>query len=443
MKIAKKSYINILFMPQRIRIQNFVALMLVFLIAAAPFAVVFASPKTDIDEDIVRKNQQIEELERQIASLSQELLQKRTTALSVQEEVARLDAEIRKNDLEIKSLSLAVERLNLQIKKNQEQIQETDGKIDRTRVSLAIALRVLDKTEKITPVELLVSKPSLSSFFNDLYDFYFLQSSVKRKALELKDAKQILEQIQTGLEEALQERQQLKALEELAKTQAARKKNDQKTYLNKIKKDESSIQGKIKKTEIDLSRLREQITYLMRAGISVEDALRYGQLAAIALGIRPAFLIAVLEIESRLGQNVGTGNWKKDMHPRDHEAFLAITSKLNLDPDKTPVSKKPSYGWGGAMGPAQFLPNTWLAYEAEVARITGHNPPSPWNIEDAFTAAAIKLSRQGATSKTRAGEIAATKAYISGSSSCSKSICNYYANAVLNKAEEIEQELGS
>lgn len=93
------------------------------------------------------------------------------------------------------------------------------------------------------------------------------------------------------------------------------------------------------------------------------------------------------------------------------------------------------------MGPAQFLPNTWMAYEAEVARLTGRSPADPWNIEDAFTAAALKLSRQGAASKTREGESKAARAYIGGSPNCSRSICNYYANLVLEKAEEIEQEL--
>ncbi len=94
------------------------------------------------------------------------------------------------------------------------------------------------------------------------------------------------------------------------------------------------------------------------------------------------------------------------------------------------------------MGPAQFLPNTWLAYEAEVARLTGRAPAGPWSIEDAFTAAALKLSRGGASSKTREGEVRASKAYISGSGNCSKSICNRYSNLIQSKADDIEQELG-
>ena len=39
--------------------------------------------------------------------------------------------------------------------------------------------------------------------------------------------------------------------------------------------------------------------------MSAEDAVKYGQLAAIGAGIRPAFLLAELEQESALGSNVG------------------------------------------------------------------------------------------------------------------------------------------
>ncbi len=93
------------------------------------------------------------------------------------------------------------------------------------------------------------------------------------------------------------------------------------------------------------------------------------------------------------------------------------------------------------MGPAQFIPSTWLSYAADVKRLTGHATANPWNTIDAFTAAAIKLARGGASSMTRAGEIGAAKAYIGGSSTCSQAICISYSNTILQKAAIIEQNL--
>lgn len=418
-------------------------LYLAIIIALCPFFSILASTQEDVSAEIERRNQQIAELQVQIDKLNNDLGQKKDTANTVQSEINRLTSEIKKSELEIKSLSVAIGSLSLQIKQTEEKIAETSVKMEKTKNDLSATLGKLNNSEQLTPLELIVSKPKLSTVFTDLYDLYFLQASIKGRVSDLKEDKKTLEESEEELSNALKDREGLKTLEELTRQRSAAQTAKQKQVLSQVKKEQTKIADKIKMTQLDLSRIKDEITYLIKAGISVEDAVRYGQLAAIRLGIRPAFLIAILEVESRLGLNVGKGTWKKDMHPRDHGAFAAICSKLNLDPDKTPVSRKPSYGWGGAMGPAQFLPTTWLAYESEVARLTGHKPPSPWNIEDAFTAAAIKLAGQGAAKKTRAGEIGAAKAYIGGSPSCSKAICNSYANAVLDKAEELEQQLGS
>ena len=132
--------------------------------------------------------------------------------------------------------------------------------------------------------------------------------------------------------------------------------------------------------------------------------------------------------------------YNKGIHPtRDLPLFLKITEELGRDPFQTPVSCGSS--WGGAMGPAQFIPSTWMGYRETVTRLTGHSPANPWNIEDAFVAAASKLARDGADSKTRAGEIAASKRYYCGSATSTKSGCVNYANSVQRLAKEIEANL--
>ena len=117
--------------------------------------------------------------------------------------------------------------------------------------------------------------------------------------------------------------------------------------------------------------------------------------------VRFSFLLAVLTVESDLGKNVGTGNWRDSLSHSDcfkqREAFAKITSKLNLNPDRMPVSKRTWYGsCGGVMGPAQIMPTTWLLYEQELYRISTNRIPNPWDIRDAIFAAAIILRDNGA-----------------------------------------------
>jgi len=126
----------------------------------------------------------------------------------------------------------------------------------------------------------------------------------------------------------------------------------------------------------------------------------------------------------------------------DISLFLALTAQLGINPETITVSCANSDGaYGGAMGPAQFLPSVWLAYADQVSNLTGHRPADPWDIEDAFVAAAAKLSRDGASSQTRAGEIAASKRYYCGNANSTSSACVNYANSVQRLAAAIEKDL--
>lgn len=77
------------------------------------------------------------------------------------------------------------------------------------------------------------------------------------------------------------------------------------------------------------------------------------------------------------------------------ETFKGITKELGLDYQKQKVSCNPKgyTGTGGAMGVAQFMPDTWNAYKAQVSTITGNHPASPWDLGDGVMAMALKLGR--------------------------------------------------
>ena len=400
-----------------------------------------AETPQEIQSLIDERQKQINDIEAQIADYWKAVDEKKGQGATVQNEIDTLKTKIQKSELEIRGLQLAAEQSNYKLKQTQSKIGTVSGEIGAMRGRLVGTLIVLRQQEEIPPLIRFVEADKLSDMFMALGSLAQLNGSLQGMLEELKGKKTELETVYQSIEEEKIAQDRLRRIEESQKEIAARQKTQRAQVLSKIEKEQKKILSTIVTRKADLDKIKAQITYLAQAGVSAEEAVRFGQLAAIRTGIRTSFLIAVLEVESRLGINVGKGNWKDDMHPRDRDAFLAITGKLGLDPDTTKVSRKPAYGWGGAMGPAQFLPNTWLAYEAEVGRLTGHNPPNPWSIEDAFTAAALKLSRGGASSKTREGEVRASKAYISGSGNCTKSICNSYSNLIQNKADEIEQEL--
>ncbi|MBI2637790.1 MAG: lytic murein transglycosylase, partial [Candidatus Sungbacteria bacterium] len=275
---------------------------------------------------------------------------------------------------------------------------------------------------------------------------------------ELKIQKDDLVEFQSSQED-------LKALQEVEKKFLNQKKKERDEILALTKGKEAIFQQILAKKKKSIAELRTQLFYLEKTGVSAENALKYANIAAERTGIRPAFLLAILEVETgkqfedgviSVGTNLGTGNWKRDMYDcyinlgrrsaaeAQKKAFFEITSGLGFDPDQMPVSRAPRYGCGGAMGPAQFIPTTWLLYAKKVTSLTGHEPPNPWNIEDAFTASASFLADGGATSKTQAGEMRAARIYISGKATCSTTTtagraCNYYANRVFSLSQDIDR----
>ncbi len=414
-------------------------------------AVFFAS--ASVQDEINARNKQIEEIQNQINEYQRQIEENSGKARTLAGEVAKLNDQIKKVQLEIRSLGIAVDQTNLEIGDTQNQIGAAQNKLELHKIALAKYVRLLYQTDRENLTQVLFKNARLSDFFTNLKNIEDTQSNLKTTITSIKELKTNLEQKESDLEDKKSELETLKSLQQSEKKNLDQVKKDKDNLLKETKGQEARFQQLVKKSQEDIGRIREQVFYLMQNGVTVEEAIKFGQLAAIRVGVRPAFLIAILEVESGLGRNVGTGNWLEDMYncylrlkkpdraEAEKAAFLEIIGKLNLNPDTVKVSREPNYGCGGALGPAQFLPTTWLAYEDAVADLTNHRPPNPWNIEDAFMASAAKLGKAGATNKTRVSETAAAKAYLSGKSSCSSRICNYYANAVLNKAAIIEQNL--
>jgi hypothetical protein len=162
-----------------------------------------------------------------------------------------------------------------------------------------------------------------------------------------------------------------------------------------------------------------------------------------------AFLLALITQETNLGGNVGTcylGNTStgsgvnartgasvaKVMSPtRDVPPFLSIVNSLGGDPYKTVVSCPQAIGWGGAMGPAQFIASTWVLFQDRIASAMGIPNPSPWEPQTAFMAAGLFLSDLGGGSSSYSAQKNAACKYYSGRACGYVSGATSYANSVL------------
>lgn len=410
---------------------------------------------------------QIDALEREVAEVDGKLQETRQKALTLDREVSIFNSEIQKRQLELRRIDLAVRQAAIDIGNKSSAIDQAVADMDANRALLAKNLRMLYAYDRENLLAIVAKNAALSDFFLAVHSLRLLQADIGGMVEELKETKMNLEIERADLEEFREAQQSLRSLREIERRGIEAKRVEKDRLLKETRGKESIFQNTLKAKRENLAELKTQLFYLERTGVTAEDALHFAKLAAERTGVRPAFLLAVLEIETgkqfedgvvTAGTYLGTGNWRNDMYgcyvrlgkrsaaESQKNAFFSITEKLNLDPDQMPVSRRPSYGCGGAMGPAQFIPTTWLLFEKKVAELTGHNPPNPWNIEDAFTAAAIFLADAGASTQTRDGEIRAARTYISGKASCPKSgqarsACLWYGNRVVALAGDIDRAI--
>lgn len=384
---------------------------------------------------------------------------------SLQSRIGRLEADIRRSSLTVKDLQIRLQH-------TQESIEVAQRQITDYRSALIEILQLAYEQSRRSPVEIILSGQPLSDIFGDLA----VMDNLNMRAEELLQEAIDLEIYLVGQREKMAEEKE--SIETEIYVQAVQKENLQSTkqekdvlltrtrgeeavyqqQLAEIKEQAQEVVGELK------SRLFRMIDSAQE--ITEYEAVKLALAVADVTGISPSFLLAIIEQESALGRNVG-GCYLKDpkdgsgvfiksgnsaqrvMNPRARSwernpnttDFIAITEQLGLDWRQAPVSCWiPAYrsgvpwGWGGAMGPAQFIPSTWLIYSYRVEQTLGVAVADPWQPQHAFLAAALYLRDEGADGTTRGHLNAASRYY-------GVDIGSAYARSVIDRATKWEQRI--
>ena len=255
--------------------------------------------------------------------------------------------------------------------------------------------------------EVVLGEYDFSGALDEASNVTNLSSRVKTILDEVQGLKGQTEEERANLEAMKKENERV--LAEKAKQQQILA-GDQAETAADLKEQEATIAELQKK----MNKLKSDLSSLLGGSISTNDVMEAAAIASKATGVRKAFILGELTQESGLGRFTGGCLYKNTrVKPADKTAFTSIMKELGYDVNKKKISCSPGFGYGGAMGIAQFMPTTWLGYKAKIASMTGHNPPDPWSVVDGVVGMAIKLAAGGATSKS--GEFIASKRYYCGS----------------------------
>ncbi|MDO8467255.1 MAG: lytic murein transglycosylase [bacterium] len=342
-----------------------------------------------------------EALERQLIELENQIAQHEATVnvykkqgKTLQGEVSSLNSKIAKLNLQIKAITLNLSKLDKDITVNKGQITEAEDKLETNKGALANLIRRLNEEENLGLMEVVLRNPRLSDFFGNLNSILVVKDTLSITVGKVAKLREDLLDKKEALANKRSDAAALKAYQDSQKASIAKTKKDKDALLKETKGQESKYQEILKETRKTAAQIRSRIFEFLGGGeMSFDEAYQFAKFAEQATGVRAAFILAILDRESALGQNVGKCGYKTAMHPtRDTPLFLALTASLSINPDTITVSCANSDGaYGGAMGPSQFIPSTWNIYKDRIAEVTGHNPASPWNNGDAFVGTALYM----------------------------------------------------
>jgi peptidoglycan hydrolase CwlO-like protein len=403
--------------------------------------------------DKARLEAELSNLEKEIAAKQKELDGQKGKSVSLSRDISILTAQIEKSKAEIKAKNLTIKKLGGEINTKSKKIEALSTKIEKEKESLAQLIRKEKQIEDMSIISLILSQDNISDAYGDIEAFSAIKKGIQDSVSEIRGIKVLTESERKDLEIKKNKETDTKFELESAKAKVEMTEAEKKNLLTISKGKESEYQKVLAEKAKRRSEILAAIFNLVGGSqkINFETALVYAREAEKQTGIDPAFLLAILTQESNLGSNVGqcyltdiktgagvganTGRaFKNVMKPMglagrkgDIDDFFSITTALGRDPFKTLVSCPiaSAGGYGGAMGPAQFIPSTWSGYKSRLKSILGHDA-DPWNPRDAFMASSLLLTDKGAIGNVPSAQSrAACSYYGTGGSTCS------YGNSVM------------
>jgi len=336
---------------------------------------------------------QLQQLEGQIDQYQGQISSYKQQGSTLNGQIATLNAKIAEVNLQIKATNLTLIQLDNSIGQTQSQIATTETDITSKKVALGNLLQGLYENDQVSLVEMFLKNPRLSDFWDETQSLTLLQDNMRVAVQQVTDLQTQLENQVQQFEASKADAASIQTYQQAQAQEIAGTKSQKAQLLAETKGQESKYQQLLTQTQATAAQIRNRIFQLLGGGqLSFGQAYQYAELASNATGVDPSLILAVLDRESALGQNVGQCNYTSAMSPSNIPIFLAITSQLKLDPNTMMVSCANADGaYGGAMGPAQFEPSTWELYVSGITAVTGDNPPSPWNDSDAFVATGLYL----------------------------------------------------
>jgi murein DD-endopeptidase MepM/ murein hydrolase activator NlpD len=181
----------------------------------------FADTVDELSKKIEAQKKSIEELQKNITKYQNDIKQKQGEAKSLKNQLAILENQVAEVQLDIQATEARIEQTNLEIQQLNLQITEQEKSIDGQKVRMGEYVRLLNRNDQVTYMEVMLTRPSFAEFFDQLKYTQQIYSSLNETLEKLKLSKQQLEVQKTNWEDKIKQEEELKTQLQQKRSQLA------------------------------------------------------------------------------------------------------------------------------------------------------------------------------------------------------------------------------
>ena len=437
------------------------ASLVVGILAAVSLSLLFAQSTDATAQRRAELQKQLNAVEAQIAATNSVINKLQGEGASLQRDINILDGEIKKAKLQVQATEIAIQALSSNITDHSKTINYLTEQLGTQKSALAEVIRKTRQYDDYSLVEVVFSTRDVSEFFGDLDAYSAINEAIDASSKRLVSTRESTSKEKDMLETQRTQNEKLKLLKVSEQRKVQEQEAAKQKLLAQTRGEEAAYQAVKQQHERTAAQIRAELFALAGGGgaIPFGTAVEHAKTASRISGVRPALILAILSQESDLGRNVGqclvtnlaTGDGKGKNTgtpfsgvmkvPRDTVPFERIMNALGQDWSTTAVSCPQPGGYGGAMGPTQFIPSTWEMYEGKLKSALGVAATNPWNSLHAITATGLYLADVGAAGGSRQAEHTAAARYYAGGNWATAG--QVYANSVMGKADKFQADINT
>jgi len=163
----------------------------------------------DLSDQVAEKKKRLDELQQKASEFQRVIDQKRKETATLETQLGILENRIAKTELDIEATKVEIEKTELEIKVFENQIEEKNKAILLRKQQLAEFIRLIDRADRRSYLEILLLNDSFSEFFQELK---YLGDVEEGTVNALRDVQEMHDALERKKTEADAERKSLTAL---------------------------------------------------------------------------------------------------------------------------------------------------------------------------------------------------------------------------------------